>query len=228
MFLDKLDAMVNLAQGTFSAWIDDKRLGPNDIPELKELAKKTGVPFLDRLLDRLEQPLEKPKTLPGSAFNYAVEVVEVVPATGTLFDDATRALGAPEGAGLTAGSLDVCEAQTITLKLARKAEQYVVVFENAFHRQYVDGTLSTEVVTSDRGSVEVSEDGQTFYRLAGEAGKNAVLLNSVQRLAPWLESSGGDRFYFRDNPELPAGFKARYVRVSSTRGSVDVDAVFGA
>ena len=219
---------VNFVRGTIAAYRDDGQIGSNDAPGLVVLAKKTKIPFLDTLVRTLEKPLKPATPKFETAVNYATEVIDATPKIGSTFNDPARALGAPEGAGLTSGSLHVYEAQSLTVALLQPAEEYVVVFENAFHRQNADGSLSAEVATTDRGYVEVSSDGVTFYRLLGEVGKNAVLTNSLNRLAPWLTTAGGDRFYFRDNDNLPPGFKARYVRVIATEGGIDVDAVFGA
>jgi hypothetical protein len=227
------------AQGLALALSDDGRVGPNDAPALRALAKKAGG-AAQSIVDQLEAKYEPPSRrdrLAGSG--YAREVVAFAPGPGGGFNSnqLSVVLGRPEAAPSGQGSLHVVslgQGGQITLKLGRAVEKGLAVFENALAHPQTKAALNPEPAR-----VEVSADGHSWHTLTGQAGRNPVFANSLNRIPVRTKAAGGDRFSFKDSG-IPAGTKIQYVRItdlgstsggpsapgSTTRG-FDLDAVFG-
>lgn len=224
-------------RGLELALSDDGRVGPNDAPALRKLAKGSRV--LRRIVDRLESAYEPPTRrvrLTGSG--YGARVIAFEPGAGAGFNanrlDVT--LGRPEGATGGQGSLHVVslgENGRITMELGRPVTRGVVVFENGLPSS--DGRT---VLNPTPAKVEVSADGQQWIELRGQAGLSPVFANSTNGIFPGSRRAGGDRFLFLD-AGIPAGTPIKFVRITDlgqdpgpriqgagTRG-FDLDAVYG-
>jgi len=177
-----------------------------------------------------------------SRFATSVESFTAGPGPTTGQSDLPQiVLGPPRGGGTSHGSLDVAtlgNGGTITLGFApsvivdRPGPDFIV-FENAF---YVSGDPTKPF--AELGTVEVSDDGQTFhafpctataYPYGSCAGWHAVLANAddnaIDPTDPAL--AGGDAFDLSDLGLT----QARFVRITDrvdqtgTAGSFDLDAV---
>lgn len=117
-------------------------------------------------------------------------------------------LGPPQGAGATAGSLDVVSLGSGGVLEVRFADNAVVdgpgddlvLYENAFHANDESGPLFTEYAF-----VEVSRDGRTWQAFPynaetgeGLAGRSPVFANSDNTIDPLSPEGGGDRFDIAD------------------------------
>jgi len=169
---------------------------------------------------------------------FASEVVEVTFGPGQSFGRGTMpnaVLGPPRGGGCCAGSLDVVslgDGGAITVRFDRAILDGpgpdFVVFENPF-------TFGQQVY-AELATVEVSDDGETFFEFSCTAsappygtcaGARPVLLDGLEGPVD-PRTSGGDPF---DLAELGIT-SARFVRVTdradlgpSGSGSFDLDAI---
>ena len=176
---------------------------------------------------------------------FATEVVAFTPGTGSVFGQANLpgvVLGPPKGLGDAGGSLDVASlgnGGSITLGFAPSAivdgpGPDFIVFENPF---VIAGSDPPQVF-AELGTVEVSDDGQTFQGFpctASEppygscAGVHPVYANAdTNAINPSDPAvAGGDAFDLADLGVT----HARYVRITDrvdlagTNGTFDLDAV---
>jgi hypothetical protein len=212
-------------EGVKMAYADDGRIGPNDAPALRELAAKTHVPGLSRLVDLFassDLPLAPHAARRGSG--YAVKVLDFKPGVGAGFNanklEAT--LGRPEGTGDQSGSLDVVslgQGGQLTLELGRAVTRGLKVFENPFG---ADG----KAVNPQPTKVEVYlEKEQRWVELKGDAGLKPVYANSENGISLRTHAAGGDEFLFKDSG-ITAGTAITRVRLTD-RGTASVGPVGG-
>src|SRR5438552_10702325 len=126
MKVQKHDAKLTaFNEGLKKALADDGRIGPNDAPSLKKLARAAGMPKLAVLIDRFKADYVPPaRTEHNAGSGYATQVMSFKPGPGGGFNDQhlDLVLGRPEGAGASAGSLHVVSlghGGEMTLKLGR-------------------------------------------------------------------------------------------------------------
>jgi hypothetical protein len=217
------------------ALADDNKIGTNDIPGLRALAKGTGVPSANALVDAFSKVATGPVLVPrgrADGTGYAKRVVQFQPGEGAGFnaDHLEAVLGRPEGLGAFQGSLDVVSlgrGGSITVELGRAVGKGLVVFGNPFLKP--DGQPFSEPA-----KVEVSADLKHWYPLVGTADRTPVYANRTNMIPCSSPQAGGDRFLFAD-AGIPWGTTIRYVRVTdlgqgsnaSPTGGFDLDAVYG-
>jgi hypothetical protein len=215
---------------------DDGRIGPNDAPALKKLAREAGLPQLAGLVDRLEENYVPPVRHEHNAGSgFAAQVVNFKPGPGGGFNSnhLDVVLGRPEGAGPSQGSLHVVSlghGGHMTLKLGRPVTTGLKVFENGF------GNKNGPAFDPELAKVEVSTDGQSWHTLKGTAGHNTVQANSQNGIDVRTAAAGGDVFKFADSG-IKGGTQIQFVRItdlgtssgpqSGGTAGFDLDAVYG-
>jgi hypothetical protein len=227
-------ALKALNDGLKAALSDDGRIGPNDAPALKKLAKKAGLPQLAKLVDAFKTDLvAPPKPQHNKGTGYAMEVVHFTPGPGGGFNqnNLDLVLGKPEGGGASSGSTHVVslgKGGQMTLKLGRAVTQGLKVFENGFGP-------NGKAIDPELAHVEVSPDGKQWFALKGTAGHNTVEKNSANHINVRTKAAGGDVFNFGDSG-IPKGSKMQFVRITDTGKNMagaggtagfDLDAVWG-
>jgi hypothetical protein len=226
-----------LNDGIKAALSDDGRIGPNDAPALKKLARQAGLPELAKLVDRFKADyVAPPRHEHDKGSGYAMQVVSFKPGPGGGFNQNNLGvvLGRPEGAGPRAGSLHVVslgKGGQMTLKLGRAVTHGLKVFENGFTNSARGGAA----VDPELAKVEVSADGKRWFALKGTAGHETVEKNSANHIDVRSKAAGGDVFKFRD-AGIPSGTKVQFVRVTDSgtnpagaggTAGFDLDAVWG-
>jgi hypothetical protein len=206
----KLSALRDFGRGLKMAFRDDRNIGANDVPALRALARRTGVPGLTRLVDLFAlAPALKRYVPPPARGHFISEVLEFKPGPGGGYNQNRLhvVFGAPELiTDRSSGSTNVVSlgrGGSITVKLEKPVSAGIVVYENAFE---VDG----KIANPSPARVEVSADGKTWYALRGMAGMKVE----------------GDRFRFSENA-LPANFQALYVRITDASGEGSASAATG-